>query len=365
MSGWKWLIALSALAGLAGAAPEPPDNPIFSPDAALELVFTRSAKLNSGLTEGPAAAPDGSIYFTDMPFGLADQTMIHRLDPRTGKTTVFTDRAGKANGLTFDARGDLLACDGADGGGRSITRWNLASGRHSVVADRYQGKRFNSPNDLCVGAQGRIYFTDPRYVGEEPRELMQQAVYCVDTDGPTREITTGEGAVREVTHEVEMPNGIVLSPDQRTLYVGDHNNGGNRKSPTDPPPPRGAMKLYAFPLGDDGLVSGPRRTLVDFAPENGCDGITIDSKGNIYISCRSLARPGLMIVDPQGKKLAFLPTGPTQQTGGFDDWRGIPSNVEFGPSTDGQTAMLYVTVDRSLYRVPVKQTGARPAWSKP
>jgi gluconolactonase len=322
-------------------------NPIFADSAKLELLHSRSAKLNSGLTEGPAVAPDGALYFTDMPFGK-DDGMILRFDPKTHKTTVFTDKAYKSNGLAFDLEGNLLSCDGADGGGRCIRRWNLKNGTNVVVADRYQGKRLNSPNDLCVDLKGRIYFTDPRYGGREPRELAREAVYRIEKDG----------TVIEITHDVEKPNGLALSPDQRTLYVADHNNGGNRLSPTDPEPKRGAMKIYAFALNEDGLVKGARRTLVDFGKQNGCDGMRVDSDGNIYMAIRSLARPGLMVIDPKGRELAFLPTGPINQSGLFEDWKGIPSNVEFGVGADSNT--LYVTIDKSLYRIGVKTHGFHP-----
>ena len=166
----------------------------------------------------------------------------------------------------------------------------------------------------------------------------------------------------EVTHDVEMPNGIVLSPDERTLYVGDHNSGGNRQSPDDPPPSAVAMRVYAFPLSAAGQINGPPRTLVDFGNENGCDGITVDAAGNIYVSCRSLAKPGILVIDPQGKELAFLPTGPTNQSGLFDDWRGIPSNVEFGVGRTSHT--LYVTIDQRLFRIRTKTTGPPPVWAK-
>ncbi len=338
-----WLMALPATTG--GA--EPTENPIVPADSKLELLHSRQVKLNSGLCEGPAVAPDGSIYFTDMPFG-AGNGMILRFDPATKKTTVFTDNSGKSYGLAFDAAGNLLSCDGADGGGRCIRRWNLKTAKSEIVADRYQGKRFNSPNDLCVDVKGRIYFSDPRYGGAEPRELDREAVYRVDTDG----------AVVEITHEVEKPNGLALSPDQRTLYLADHNNGGNRLSPNDPEPKRGAMKVYAFPLDDKGLVSGTRRTLVDFGKENGCDGMRVDSQGNVYLAVRSLARPGILVVDPAGKQLAFIATGPTDQHGLFEDWKGIPSNVEFGIGDDSHT--LYVTIDKNLYRIRVKTTGFHP-----
>jgi gluconolactonase len=339
------IVAVLAAAGGAGAGSA--DNPIFPDGAKLELLHTRQVKLNSGLTEGPAAAADGRIYFTDMPFGK-DDGMILSFDPKTGRVTVFTNRAFKSNGLAFDRDGNLLACDGADGGGRCVRRWDLKTGTCTIVADRYQGKRLNSPNDLCVDRQGRIYFTDPRYGGTEPRELPREAVYRIEQDG----------TVIEITHEVEKPNGLALSPDQRTLYVADHNNGGNRLSEKDPPPKRGAMKVYAFPLGEDGRVNGSRKTLVDFGTENGCDGMRVDTQGNLYLAIRSLARPGILVIDPAGKELAFLPTGPTNQSGLFEDWKGIPSNVEFGVGDDGHN--LYVTIDKSLYRIRVKTRGFHP-----
>lgn len=342
------LCALLAF-GLAGPIfpAEAEENPVFPADAKLERLHSRDVPMNSGLTEGPAVAPDGKIYFTDMPFGKEDG-MILIFDPRSAKTTVFTDRSGKSNGLAFMADGSMISCDGADGGGRRIIRWDLGTKRGTTLVDRVDGKRFNSPNDLCVDLKGRIYFTDPRYGGTEPRELEREAVYRWSPDGK----------VVEVTREVEKPNGIVLSPDQKTLYVGDHNNGGNRLRATDPEPKRGAMKVYAFPLDEGGLVSGSRKTVVDFGVQNGCDGMTVDSEGRLYLACRSLDRPGLMIVDPSGKEVAFLETGPRQQKGLFEDWKGIPSNVEFGIGADAHS--LYVTIDKALHRIQVKPRGFHP-----
>jgi gluconolactonase len=320
------------------------ENTILPADSKLELLHTRQVQLNSGLCEGPAVAADGSIYFTDMPFGN-DNGMILRYEPKTGKVSVFTAESGKSNGLAFLSDGSLVSCDGADGGGRRLVRWELKTKKGATLADRFQGHRLNSPNDLCVDLKGRIYFTDPRYGGTEPRELDREAVYRLNRDG----------TVIEITHAAEKPNGIALSPDQKILYIGDHNNGGNRLRPTDPEPKRGAMKIYAFPLDDQGLVSGPSRTLVDFGKENGPDGMRVDTQGNIYMACRSLARPGVMVIDPTGRELAFVETGPRNQTGLFDNWKGIPSNVEFGIGDDAHS--LYVTIDKSLYRIRVKTTG--------
>jgi sugar lactone lactonase YvrE len=118
------------------------------------------------------------------------------------------------------------------------------------------------------------------------------------------------------------------------------------------------MKVYAFPLDGNGRVSGARKTVVDFGKENGCDGMTVDTAGTIYLACRSLARPGVMVIDPAGRELAFVETGPRQQTGLFDAWKGIPSNVEFGLGTDAHS--LYVTIDKGLSRIRVKTRGFHP-----
>jgi gluconolactonase len=344
------LIACACL-GVLGVRPAAAveENSIVPDGAKLELLFTREAKINGGLTEGAAVAPDGSIYFSDIPVGK-DKGLIMRFDPKTKKTTVFSADSLKSNGLMFDAKGFLIACEGSDQGGRAVSRWDVKTGKREVVADKYMGKRFNAPNDVAIDLKGRIYFTDPRYLGDEPRELEHRAVYRINPDG----------AVVEVTHDCEKPNGIALSPDMKTLYVGDHNNGTDRIDPDAPPPKTGAMKIYAFPLGPDGLVSGPRKTLVDFGSEAGCDGMTIDTKGNLYLTVRSLARPGVQVIDPTGKEIAFIPTGPSQS--GTKEPKGIPGNVEFGNGDDRNT--LYINIDVSLYRIRLKSEGWHIPWAR-
>ncbi len=319
------------------------DEPIVPADAKLELLYTRSANIRGGLTEGPAVAPDGSIYFTDIPSG-PDKSLIVRFDPATRQTSVFSADAGMANGLAFDALGYLIACEGSDTGGRRVSRWDTRTGKSQTIVDRYQGKKFNAPNDLVLDSKGRIYFTDPRYVGSEPRELEHRAVYRIDTDGK----------VVEVTHEVEKPNGIALSPDEKTLYVADHNNGSDGIDPTGPKPTKGAMKIYSYPLGPDGLVAGARKTIYDFGTEDGCDGMCVDTAGRIYLTARGSKRPGVLVIDPAGKEQAFIATGaPNQQHA--KEPKGFPSNVEFGRGADDN--LLYVTVDKSLYRIRLHAHG--------
>ncbi|MBI2823208.1 MAG: SMP-30/gluconolactonase/LRE family protein [Planctomycetia bacterium] len=325
------------------------DDPIVPAGAKLELLFTRTAPINGGLTEGPAVAPDGSIYFTDIPLG-PDKGMILRFDPATRKTSVFTADSGMANGLMFDARGRLVACEGSDTGGRCVSLWDVRTGKRTVLSDRYEGKRFNAPNDVTIDERGRIYFTDPRYLGDEKRELEHRAVYRIDPDG----------RIAEFTHEVEKPNGIAVSPDQRTLYVADHNNGTDKIDPDGPKPKKGAMTIYAFPLAADGGVAGPRRTVIDFGAEDGCDGMTVDVKGNLYLTARGTSRPGVLVLDPSGKELAYIATGPSQP--GVDKPVGLPSNCDFGIGPEIRT--LYVTVDKSLYRIGLKIDGYHIPWAK-
>ena len=327
---------------------KPTGESIVSPDAKLEHLFTRSAKIEGGLTEGPAVAPDGAVYFSDIPFGK-DHGKIMKFDPTTKQTTVFAEDSGKSNGLIFDANGHLLAAEGADFGGRGISRWDVKTGKKRVLADRYQGKHFNAPNDICVDRQGRIYFTDPKYVGTEPREQEHRSVYRVDADG----------TVTEITHDVGKPNGIAFSPDGQTMYLADHDNGVDRIGSDEKPKP-GAMKVYAFPMGADGKVNGPRKTIVDFGDQSGCDGMTVDEHGNVYLTSRGLKRPGILVVDPTGKEVAFIPTGvPNQQP---EALVGFPSNVEFGVGEEAN--VLYITIDKSLYRIALKVKGFHVQYAK-
>jgi gluconolactonase len=338
------LIVLVPVSAVAADIPAPTGDSIVPADSKLELLFTRKAEITGGLTEGPAVAPDGSIYFSDIPFGK-DKGMILHFDPKTKETTVFAKDSGKSNGLKFDAKGSLIACEGADGGGRRLAKYDVKTGKSQTLVDGIKGKRFNSPNDLAIDLKGRIYFTDPRYLGEEPRELERQAVYRCEKDG----------TVIEVTHDCEKPNGIALSPDMKTMYLIDHNNGTDKIDPkaSGSPPKKGAMKVYSFPLGDDGLINGERKTIIDFGTEDGGDGMAVDVKGNLYIVARSLKRPGVLVTDPTGKEIAFIPTGASQPDA--KEAVGIGTNCCFGLGEGSKT--LYVTIDKSLYRIKLKVEG--------
>ncbi len=311
------------------------DDSIFPSDAKLEKLFT-----GHGETEGVTSAPDGMIYFSDITLsqivrderGVTEGGHIWRYDPGTGKTTLFRSPSNKSNGLEFDAAGNLIACEGADYGGRRVSRTDMKTGLCSILTARFDGRPYNAPNDLGIDAKGRIYFTDPKYVGPEALEQPEMGVYRIDTDNKVTRIITDAGK----------PNGILVSPDQRTLYVVCNDNGAEGvdalldadKKP--PPLRRGTMALLAYDLHEDGSATF-RKVLVDYSPEAGPDGLTCDAKGNLFVACRSEKRPGVCVYTPEGKELAYLKV------------EHPPTNVAFGRGADAAT--LYITAGSDLLRI--------------
>ena len=195
-------------------------------------------------TEGPALAPDGCIYFTDIPAAL-----ILRFDPKTGKTAIAEENSGNANGLMFDHDGVLIACRH---GAREVSSWSLKrSPQHfrPAVSQRYNGKKLNSPNDLDIDKSGNIYFTDPRYGNRDSMEMEIEGVYFqgIDSDG-----NKAMKPLFRIDSDLVRPNGIVLSPDESILYVAD----------------RKANYIYAYDIESPGKVKNKRV----FARLNGGEG---------------------------------------------------------------------------------------------
>jgi sugar lactone lactonase YvrE/L-ascorbate metabolism protein UlaG (beta-lactamase superfamily) len=249
-------------------------------------------------TEGPAADAQGNVFFTDIP-----NNRIHKwsLD---GKLTTFRENSGGSNGLYFDKDGNLLACEG---GGRRLVSIDMKS-NVTVLADKYQGKKFNSLNDLWIDPKGGIYFTDPRYGNRDGMEQDGEHVYY---------LAPGRKKLIRVIDDMVRPNGIIGTPDGKTLYVTDH----------------GGRKTFAYKIEQDGTLS--QKKLI--APE-GSDGMTIDNEGNIYLTTAAVA-----VYDKQGNKIATI------------DVPERPANVCFG-GKDNQT--LFITARTSLYSVRMRVKGA-------
>jgi gluconolactonase len=312
-------------------------GPIVPADAKLETVFDGGMVL----TEGVAVAPDGMVYFSDITFTHVAKEKkipveaghIWKYDPSTGKTTVFRSPSGMSNGLKFDADGRLLAAEGADFGGRRVTRTDLKTGKSTIIAGLFEGKPFNSPNDITLDEKGRVYFSDPRYLGHEPVDQPVQAVYRIDTDGSIHRIITDAGKC----------NGVAVSPDQKTLYVVSNDNGsfGIGRIPKDVPLRKGQMALLAYDLAADGTAKF-RKVLVDYAPQDGPDGLVCDKEGNLYVAVRDETRPGIYVYSPDGKELDYIKTE-------------VPTNVGFGRGKEAKT--LYITAGKSLYRIAVTKEG--------
>lgn len=319
--------------------------PIVAPDAKLEKLFESHV-----LTEGVCVAPDGMVYFSEITFshkavddkGVIEAGHIWKFDPTAGKTTIFRSPSGMSNGIKFDATGNMLVAEGADYGGRRVTRTDMKTGKSYIIAAMYEGRPLNAPNDITIDEKGRIYFSDPRYLGWETLDQPVQGVYRIDTDGKISRIITDAGK----------PNGVAISPDQKSLYVVSNDNGATgferlgakgatQADKVDTPLRKGHMALMAYDLSADGTAKF-RKTLVDYAPQDGPDGLVMDAEGNLWVAVRAENRPGICVYSPEGKELAYIPTE-------------VPTNVGFGRGKDGKT--LYITAGSSLYRIKVNREG--------
>jgi gluconolactonase len=270
-------------------------------------------------TEGPTVASDGSVYFTDI---ITQRIMKLGAD---GKLAVFRERSNAANGLLIDPQGRLIACEGAEfsrpgvlvSGTPRVTRTNLQTGAVEVLAETYEGKPLVGPNDVTIDSQGRLYFT----------ELNGAAVYRIDAPGKLTRILAAP--------DVQRPNGIQISPDDRALYLVEANGAQG-----------GARLIRRYDLQADGSVRN-MRVHYDFSPGRSADGMSIDSQGNLYAAAgmnqlrgtsETLAnKTGVYVISPTGTLLRFIPIPEDYIT-----------NTAFG-GPDMRT--LYVTAGKTLYKV--------------
>jgi len=278
-----------------------------------------------GFTEGPAVDREGNVYFTELVF-----QRIFRLTP-AGILSVWRENSNNANGLLIDPQGRLIACEGADSQRTGVlrtfkpqvTRTDLQTGRIEVLAADYGGQPFVGPNDVTIDSKGRLYFTD----------LPGGAVYRVDGPGQTARILA--------TPDIQRPNGIQISPDDKTLYLIEANQADG-----------GARMIRAYDLRPDGSVTN-MRVHYNFYPGRSADGMSIDTQGNLYASAGMAqlrgtsetldTKPGVYVISPQGKLLTFIPIAEDYIT-----------NNAFGGS-DMRT--LYVTAGKTLYKVRTDVAG--------
>lgn len=260
-------------------------------------------------TEGPAADRDGNVYFTDQP-----NNRILRWDAASNTVSVYLEPSGRANGLYVDHQGNLLAC--AD---ENNQLWRISPDKQTtVLVSDVDGKKLNGPNDLWVDPRGGIYFTDPFYKRDywtrTAKEIEQEMVYYLAPAGQLRVVA--DGFVR--------PNGIIGTPDGRTLYVADI----------------GAGKTYRYQIGPDGSLTG--KTLFTGM---GSDGMTIDRKGNVYLTGK-----GVTVFNPAGEQIAHFPVD-----------EGWTANVCFG-GEKGKT--LFITASKSVYTLAMRVKGGGSRKSK-
>ncbi len=265
-------------------------------------------KLHTGFkfTEGPAADRHGNVYFSDIP-----NQKIHKVDTQ-GKLTLFRDKTNRANGLMVNARGEVVACEMAG----QVVAYSPDGKKRRVLAGKHDGKRFNAPNDLVIDKQGGIYFTDPEFGAPRPLPQGKTAVYYLSSDGKTTRLID----------DLPNPNGVILSPDEKTLYVIPSGQADMMSYPVESPGKIGKGKVFC-------TLRQPRGR-----KNTGGDGLTVDVKGNLYIT----SQLGLQVFDSSGKYLGLIkvPEG--------------PANVKFG-GKDFKT--LYVTARTSLYTIPMEVAG--------
>ncbi len=290
-----------ALSVFSSAAAESSGADLIAPGAKLQ-------KLSGDFkfTEGPTSDAKGNVFFTDQP---NNRIMKWSVD---GNLSTFMQPAGRANGMYFDSKGNLIAC--AD---EKNELWSIApDGKVTVLVHNYDAKLMNGPNDVWVRPDGGIYMTDPFYPRSwwDHKEMPQsgQHVYFLAPD---------HQKLTRVTDDLKQPNGITGSPDGQHLFVADI----------------GARKTYSFDIHPDGSLTN-KKLICDM----GSDGMTIDEKGNLYLTGR-----GVMIYNQSGEQIEHIPVP--------ESWT---ANVSFG-GPDHKT--LFITASRGLYSIRMQVKGGNPS----
>ena len=325
------ILLLPAIALSASTSPYPFKGKIEPLDPAFDRLVapgTQIEILSEGFlwAEGPVWI-NGGVIFSDVLGNTA-----YRWTPETNRADVFLRPSGLltpalgfkapgSNGLSHDSRGRLLLCQQGE---RRLARYE--NGTFTVLADRFEGKRFNSPNDLVVRRNGEIYFTDPPYAFDDRdqsplREIPFQGVYRLDIDGK----------VSLLTKEINWPNGIAFSPDEKTLYIGASEPG--------------YPHILAFDVRPDGTIANQRlffdaRPLANAGRLGNCDGMKVDREGNLW----ACGPGGILVITSRGKLLGIINTGE------------LTANCAWGD----EGSSLYLTAYKFLLRIKTLTHGAGP-----
>ncbi len=272
---------------------------IVAPGAQME-------KLGDGykFTEGPVPDKDGNVFFTDQP-----NNKIIRWDAETGKFSVFSDNAGRANGMYFDKKGNLVACSDEENQVWSFDK----NGKPTVLVKDYEGKLLNGPNDLWIDAKGGIYLTDPLYKRDYWKRdpaMQQDGQHVYYLNPKTKKLT-------RVDEKLKKPNGIIGTKDGKKLYVADI----------------GDSKTYVYDIQKDGTLAN--RTLF---VSKGSDGMILDEEGNLYIT-----GDGVTVFDTKGEQIAHFPVH-----------KGWTANICFGGKNRD---MLFITAETAVYGLKMKVKG--------
>lgn len=298
--------------------------------------------------EGVVAAKDGMVYLSDVTYSAVitennPRGTIYRYNPATQEITKFMEPSGMTNGMHVDKNNDLIMAQDADFGGRAIVRRNLTTGKVTVLADKYNGKRFNGPNDVTSDAQGRIYFTDARYRGDEPMELPH-GVYRIDPNGK----------VTLISSDIFRPNGIEVSADGKRLYVLATNTKYLPINPLGPAKDKFGIAeggVVVYDLDKNGEIKNGR-LFWDSGPSGlDADGCAMDTTGNLYVAMHNgqpdHPKADIVVLSPEGKVIEHLPV----------PGKGLTTNLAFGRGADKNT--LYVTTGGpwGLYRIKTVKVG--------
>lgn len=315
------------------AAPYPKDakTTIERLDPALDALLDANAtveNLGSGFnwSEGPIWVPAlGALLFSDVPENRVyrwkdgEGISVH-LEPSGFTGTQYNGRERGSNGLTLDPQNRLTLCQHGD---RRVARLAADGKSFETVVDRFDGGRFNSPNDLCFDRAGNLFFTDPPYglPADQKQEIPFQGIFRLGTDGK----------LTVIGRDMSRPNGIALSPDERTLYVAS--TDGNEPW------------VKAYSLNADGSVASSRvffdgtDLIKRTGRRGGFDGLKVDAHGNVWTT----GPGGVLIISPEGKHLGSILTG------------RATANCTFG---DADHMTFYITADEALLRVRTKVKGA-------